>query len=289
MAASRAVAESMLNDEGVVVAGWSCLCSTLAMTICILSTGPVVAQQSRRVDKNRSSQRSVLQQIPLDQLTLPAAKKIRDVVSRPSIHRVVPGRTIACSKDLYLQMVENPEIVVNIWQLMGITDLKLNRTAPFIYQATDGAGTSSEVELVYGTPELHLFYAQGSYVGKLLRHRLEGRCVVIVTSEYTTLHDRPQVKHQVEVFVRLDDVAADVLARPLTPLIGKLIDYNFRQSSGFIEQVYQAAEKKQAGMGRLINRMTHVEPAVKAEFARLVEEVKKPPAVAGSDDTALRR
>ena len=150
-------------------------------------------------------------------------------------------------------------------------------------------GTSSNLELIYSTPELHIFYAEGSYAGKWLGQGLKGRCVVILRSDFFIERSRPRVKHQIEVFIRLEEVAADVLARTLKPLIGKLIQYNFEQSSGFIEQIHEVAENRQPGMDRMISRMTHVEPVVKDRFVRLLGEIRQPLSVADTEDPALRR
>ena len=91
------------------------------------------------------------------------------------------------------------------------------------------------------------------------------------------------------MFIRLDDVAADVLVRTLRPLVGKLIQYNFEQSSGFIEQIHEAAENRQPGMERMVSRMTHVEPAVKDRFVRLLGEIPRSLSVADTEDPGLRR
>jgi hypothetical protein len=261
----------------------------LVLVAGMLLATPLYGQQGLRAGKARITSAAVLERLPMDQLTLPARKKIQDVVSRPSLHRSAPARTITCSKDLYAHLVQHPEIVVNLWQLMGITELRLKRTGPFTYKATDGSGTSSTMELIFSTPELHIFYAEGSYAGKWLGRRLQGRCLVILTSEFSTEHARPQVKHRIEVFIRLDDVAADVLARTLKPLIGKLIQYNFEQSSGFIEQIHEAAENRQPGMERMVSRMTHVEPTVKDRFVHLLGEIPRPLSVVDTEDPALRR
>jgi hypothetical protein len=261
----------------------------LVLVAGILLATPLYGQQGLRIGKARATSAAVLERLPMDQLTLAARKKIQNVVSHPSLHKSVPARTITCNKDLYTHVVQHPEIVVNLWQLMGITELRLKRTEPFTYKATDGNGTLSNLELIYSTPELHLFYAEGSYAGKWLVRRLKGRCVVILTSEFSAERVRPQVKHRIEVFIRLDDVAADVLARTLKPLIGKLIQYNFEQSSGFIEQIYEAAENRKPGIESMIGRMTHVEPAVKERFVRLLGEIQRPLSVADTEDPALRR
>lgn len=273
----------------IAVPGRSNIGPLLVLLVAILVPHSLHAQQGPRVAKIETTLTAVLKRLPLEKLSQQAHTKIRDVVSRPSLHQELPVRTITCSKDLYVHMVQHPEIVVNIWQLMGITELRMQRTDPFIYKVTDGLGTSSTLELIYGTPELHLFYAEGSYVGKWLGHRLQGRCLVILSSEFTVDQGRPQVKHALEVFVRLDDVAADVLARTFKPLIGKLIQYNFEQSSGFIDQVYEVAENRRSGMDRMVSRMTHVEPMVKQRFVRLLEGVKEAPETADREQPVLRR
>ena len=175
-------------------------------------------------------------QIPLDMLAEPVRSKIQAVIERPTLYRRMPPQVFVCEPDLYLFLVRYPEVVVNMWQLMGITRVKLKRTGQFMFDAADGAGTTSRVELVYGTREQHLLLAEGFYDGPLVPRRVTGRCVLLFSSEYSqNEQQQAMVSHRLDVFVQIDNLGVEVIAKTLHPLIGK----NGRQQFCGINEVSQ--------------------------------------------------
>ena len=60
--------------------------------------------------------------------------------------RVVPGwaRTLLVVGLLYLFLVGHPDVVVNIWEVLGVTKLKLLQAVPDDFQVIDSVGTSDE-------------------------------------------------------------------------------------------------------------------------------------------------
>ena len=101
--------------------------------------------------------------------------------------RRMPINRVECDPELYRFLIRHPEVVVNIWQLMGITQVDIERKGPFTLTASDGVGTVTETELVYGTHDIHLIYCQGSYEGPLFPRRLTGRCVLLLKSDFEPL------------------------------------------------------------------------------------------------------
>ena len=73
-----------------------------------------------------------------------------NVISAPSLHRQLPVTVVQSDPDLYVFLVRHPEVVVNMWDILGITKVSINRTADYAFDARDGAGTACQVELVYG-------------------------------------------------------------------------------------------------------------------------------------------
>ncbi len=71
------------------------------------------------------------------------------VVQNPSLFRRVPVQVIDCDPNLYLFLVRHPEVVVNIWQVMGISRVTLEQTGPDSYKGDDAAGTTGTVRLCY--------------------------------------------------------------------------------------------------------------------------------------------
>jgi hypothetical protein len=203
----------------------------------------------------------------MSQLTDDAQQRIRGIVSRSSIYRQMPLTLIESDPDLYVFLVRHPEIVVNMWDLLGVTKVSIQRQGEFTFDAMDGAGTTCQIELVYGDRETHVLYAEGHYEGPLLRRLIRGRCILVLRSSYSETEDRTvQVTSRLDMFVRFDNVGAELIARSLHPLVGKSADHNFVESTRFIGQVSKAAENKSDKLLQFSKRLTKVDDTIRDQF-----------------------
>lgn len=222
---------------------------------------------------NAQNRDECIKAIPFDQMNDQVKAKVWRVVSKPSLYRRLPTQTIDCDPDLYVFLVRYPEVLVNIWQLMGVTKVQIKRTGARAFDASDGVGTATNVELVYGRPDLHVYYASGVYEGPLLRNRITGRCVIVLRSAFAKQGDRRRVTIHLDTFVDLDNIGAEILAKTLHPLIGKTADFNFTETAQFMGQVSRASETNGPGMERLAAKLTNIDPAVRKSFAEHTEVV----------------
>ena len=178
--------------------------------------------------------------------------KLWSVVNRPDIYRRLPVVSIECDPDLYLHMIRHPEVVVSIWHLMGITQVETERVAPYVGNAADGAGTRSRIELVYGTPKLHVFYGVGDYEGPLLKNRITGKCVMALKSDYYKGESgETLVQNRLDVFLTIDQRGIAMLAKTLHPLVGKAADHNFVETARFMGRLSKTAEENGRGVQQL--------------------------------------
>ena len=196
-------------------------------------------------------------------------QKLNPILRKPSIYRRLPVQVFNCDRDMYLFLLRYPEVIVNMWELMGATKVTLNRTGAYSFKATDGAGTDCKAELVYGTRNQHIYYAEGTYEGPILRNKIRGRCVLVVTTGYTNRAKRDLVSHRLDVFLQIDNIGAEILAKTLHPLVGKSADHNFAETTKFIGQVSQAATKNGPGLQRLSHRLKRVQPPIRDQFSRI--------------------
>jgi len=234
------------------------------------------AEEATRASTSRASRQEAMRQLPLRSLKEPLRTRVQQIVTDPTIYRRLPIEVIACDPDLYLFLVRYPEVVVNMWQLMGVTKAVIRRSGAYAYDALDGAGTVSQVELVYGTRDQHLFLAEGYYEGPLLPRRVTGRCVLLLTSGYSQdLQERDYISNRLDVFLQLDKVGIEIVAKTLHPLMGRTVDTNFSQSARFISQVSRVAETNGPGVQRLVSQLTKVQPEVRTQFAKIASSVNQ--------------
>jgi hypothetical protein len=212
--------------------------------------------------------------IPFDRMTDEAQGRLWRIVSQPSLYRRLPITRMQADPDLYLFLIRHPEVIVNMWDLMGVTKVRIRRNGEYTFDTSDGAGTNSQVELVYGDRETHVLLAEGTYDGPLFMRMIHGRCLLVLRTGYTRpLHGSTEVTHQLDMFLQLDNVGAELIAKTLHPLVGKTADHNFVEASRFLGQVSQAAESRPEGVQKLAGRLTKIEPAVRDRFSIIASEV----------------
>lgn len=243
---------------------------------------------SDEADTSPQARDDAIASIPFSEMTAESRRKLMMVCERPTLFRRLPQQSMACDPALYVFLIRNPEVVVNIWQLMGVASMAAERHGPYAWKGADGAGTVCDMELIYGTDQLHILYGDGYYEGSLLKKKVTGRCVMIMKTGYGQGPDRRSyVANRLDLFLQIDNLAADVVARTLSPWVGKVADANFHESCVFASKLSQTAEQNNPGVQRLAERLTKVDPIVRDEFAKVAAAV--PQRTTGRDATAVRR
>jgi hypothetical protein len=246
----------------------------IATAVGFLATSAAEAAPRGQAALDEESRKEAINSIPFDQLTEATQAKLWNVVSQPSIYRQLPVTVIESDPDMHVFLVRYPEVIVNMWQLMGVTKVQIKRTGDYTFQASDGAGTLCDVQLVYGDQNTHVYYAEGSYEGVLLRKLIRGSCVMVLKSDYSRTEDQEIfVTDRLDMFVQLDNVGAEILAKTLHPLVGKSADHNFTESTRFLSQVSQAAENRAAGLQQLAGRLNNIGEPVRDRFVQIATEV----------------
>lgn len=254
---------------GFLLATWVVGCSTL------FSVEHVQAEDPTKGTSSREARNDAIAGIPLDQLTSEQRNRVREVVSNVSIYRRLPTRVIRCDPELYHFTLENPEIMVNIWQLLGLEDVTLERTGDQSYQVEDGAGTLGKVEFLHRSHNTQVVYGEGIYDGPMFIKPVRGECVIVMKSGYVRETDgHYYITGRLDIFVRLDrGSTADILAKTFRPLVGMVADHNFTQTMAFIQSLSDAAEVNPHGMHRLADKLTGVPENTREEFIAMTARV----------------
>jgi hypothetical protein len=229
-----------------------------------------------QADTSPAARDEAINALPLAELTAETRRKLLAVCERPTIFRRLPQESVACDPALHTFLVRNPEVVVNIWQLMEVASMTAQRQGPFLWKGNDGAGTTCDVELVYGASDLHVIYSDGFYEGSLLKNKITGRCVILLRSGVAVGQDRrPYLANRLDLFLQIDNLAADAVARTLSPWVGKVADANFHESCVFAAKLSQTAEQNGPGVQKLADKLTKVEPPVREEFSRVTAAIQQ--------------
>jgi len=278
------------NDSHRALSRRSLLAGGCGTVAALLAPAYTRASPNTEPDSSQQAREDAVQSLPLNELTGETRRKLMAVCERPTMFRRLPQQTITCDPTLHVFLVRNPEVVVNIWQLMKVANMTADRQGPFLWKGSDGAGTVCDVELVYGTDDLHIIYSDGFYEGSLLRNKVNGRCVMCLRSGYAQGPDRrPYVANRLDLFLQIDNLAADAVTRTLSPWVGKVADANFRESCVFASKLSQTAEQNSDGVQRLADRLTNVQPPVREEFSRITATVPERVAAISNGGSVQRR
>ncbi|MGQ9576776.1 MAG: hypothetical protein ACUVUC_15825 [Thermoguttaceae bacterium] len=228
----------------------------------------------QRASSSRAARQSAIQSIPLPRLSREAKAKASWVLANASIFRRLPVSVIPCDPDMYLFLVQHPDVVVNIWEVLGFTHLSMQQTGPDTYKVTDDIGTAGTLEFLYRSHETHVLYVEGTYSGPMFGHAIRARGLMVLKSGYVRETDgRYYVTNRLDAFMHVEPGGVEFLTKTFLPLVGKVADNNFVQTAGFVASVSRTAEINRSGMQRLAARLTKVDPEVRRGFAELVDRV----------------
>lgn len=248
--------------------------ATIALTVWLalpaLLNGQVTESGAASGTSNHNYRQRAATRIPYQQLSPTVAREVSNVVSGATIYRQLPITTIQSDPDIYLFLLRYPEAIISTWRLMGVSEMSAVRMAPFRLQAADGAGTTTNAELIYGDPNLNIYYAEGEYEGPLLFSKVTGKCVIIVESDYRRGADgEVHVTSRLNVFLKIDNIAASIIARTIHPLVGTTADHNFVETLKFIEKLSQTSARNGPGVQRMAARLESLRPEVTSRYMEI--------------------
>jgi hypothetical protein len=172
----------------------------------------------------------------------------------------------------------HPEVVVDIWRVLGISKVALDPTAPGQWRMSDGWGTEGTLRLLHhertaegGTMVL---LGQGGYTGSLSPQPLSGSCLLLVRYRPTGAAADGTARHamQVDAFLDADGVGLEIVTRTLQPLIVRSSASNLHEICQFMASLSAAAAENPEGVARLSGRLTNIDPADRQTFAALARD-----------------
>ena len=244
-----------------------------------LPSHPAQAQLFGQPDPNRATtsraaRENAIQLIPFEKLTPDGRARATWILSHTSVFRRMPIRLIQCDAELYLFMVRHPDVVVNIWEVMGISHITMRQVAADKYQVNDDIGTVGGLEVLYRSDDTHVFYADGTYKGSLFNQEIRGRGLLILKTGYVREPDgRTYITSRLDAFMNIEPGTVEFLTKTFQPAVGRVADGNFTQTASFIACLQKTVEVNNRGVQRLAGKLTKIAPEVRQQFAELSDRV----------------
>ncbi len=231
---------------------------------------------------DRALRKEAITNIPWQSLSDSDEKLVKHVVSKPTLYRCLPTRLVDCDPQLYDLLLDHPELVVDVWSVMGISKLSVEKVSPRLYHMTDSTGTVGKVRVLHtdqpvstseGKVSRLLIYAEGVYEAPPMPRPIQANCVLILKSTANTeANGRTYIQAELDSFIRLDRTGAELILKAINPLVSRTADHNFVETMRFVSLFSRTAETNPDGMERLASHLTKVEEPVRQEFVTVCHQ-----------------
>ncbi len=265
-------------SAGVHRAGWSILAVLVLVALVSSAAAGELKRQPRgspfEASTSDESRRNALSAIPYRQLEPQQRGKVDQVLTNVSVFRRMPIRLVECDPELYLFLLRHPDVIVNIWEVLGITQLQVRQGSDGRFRVADNAGVQGTLEILHQSRETQLAYAEGAYEGPLSIRPAKGKALILMRSGYVQENDgRWYITTRMDCFLNIEPGATELITKVLQPVVGNVADNNFIQTVGFLGSLSRTAEANHHGVQRLASRLQHVQPELRQELSKMAERI----------------
>ena len=229
-----------------------------------------------QASSSEETRQRAIRSIPFEMLDEQGRAKVNSVLANVSLFRRMPVRVIDCDPDLYLFLVRHPDVVTNIWQVMGLSRLDARQAAPNLFRLSDNAGTRGLAEFLCQGHDVHVAYVEGWYQGPLSPRPARGRCLLVLRNGYLREVDgRYYITARLDAFVNVESGAAELLTKVFSTLLAKVADGNFTQTLAFVASLSHHAEMNAPSVQRLSRKLEKVRPEDRQQLSLLAERISR--------------
>lgn len=231
---------------------------------------PLTVDTLARGSSSRSTLRDALNRLPLDDLSAEQRSRVDEVLKNRSMFRRLPTFSVDANEEVYNHLTHNPESVVGIWRVLGISKFTLDQTGPTRWYGDAGDGSTGTIDVLTRSPNRHLLLCSGQYKSPLLARPIEATAVMHLQSRYQQGDDlQPKVVHSLDLFVMFPSHTIDTVARVIAPVSHMIADRNFRELSLFVRFMNVAMERQPGWVEQTIQRIDGITREQRLELMKV--------------------
>jgi hypothetical protein len=256
-----------------------------ALFALLLSSYSAAAASAGRAGESSSATTSskarieAIRGIPLQQIAPEYRRQVKHVLDDTSLYRRLPTMTVDCHPPMFTYVAKNPDVLVQIWRQLGISNVDLVRVGDDTFRLTDSVGTVGRLVIVEQNCDQNaqnrlVLYAEGAFEGKPFKRPVRAQCVLLLRSgSVEETNGRHYVATRLDTFLRIDRASVELFAKAVHPLVGRMADRNFSDTINFISNMSQAAETRPLTIERLANRLTQVSETQKLQLVQITQDM----------------
>jgi hypothetical protein len=247
-------------------------CAAVFTAICLVTP---YANADGVATSGRAARSEAMRAIPWQQIAPQYRRAAQEVVKDASLYRRLPTRVIDCDPDVFTFLLQHPEVVIDVWRVMGISQVSLEKLPNGAYRGSDSAGTVGTVRFIHNNwgkdaENLAVVYADGSYDGKPFVKPLKAKSVIVLRSgSVQETNGRHYITVRIDSFLKIEQMGVELVAKTVQPWISQTADRNFIETLTFVSNFSRTAEKNPQGMKRLATRLNAVDEPIRDELVAL--------------------
>jgi hypothetical protein len=251
------------------------LCVSIACHCGASAIHSTVRAASGEPTSSRTARDEAVRAIPWRALAQNDRRTAQIIVKNASFYRRLPTRVIDCDPEMFNFLLQHPEVVIDVWRVMGISQVKLEKLSDGTYRGTDGAGTTGMVRFLssnwgQSAQNVAVVYADGKYEGKPFIVPLKAQSILLLrTGAVQETNGRHYVTVRIDSFVRIEQLGVELIAKTVQPWISKTADHNLIETLSFLSNFSRTAERNPQGMQRLAARLASVDEPTRNELVTL--------------------
>ncbi|MCC7476413.1 MAG: hypothetical protein IT425_13545 [Pirellulales bacterium] len=224
---------------------------------------------------SRAARAEAVRRIPWQQMSPSARQTTQQILNNASIFRRLPRRVIDCEPELFTFLMQHPEVVIDVWRIMGITQVSLEKRGNGAYLGTDGAGTNGTVQFLFSNwgpnaNNVAVVQAAGAYTGPPFVVPLKAKSIMVARSHaLRETNGRYYITVEIDSFVEVEQLGVEIIAKTVQPWINKTADLNTIETLTFVSNFSRTAEKNPQGMQRLASRLGGVDETTRKQLIAL--------------------
>ncbi|HWE38929.1 MAG TPA: hypothetical protein VG406_20440 [Isosphaeraceae bacterium] len=216
------------------------------------------------------------QVVPLDKVAPQHRASLAEVISEPTFHRRGAPESFPCHPRLYLTLVNEPILTLALWKDLSPSPVKLQQVGPTRFQGTNDGGAKANGEFVYRSPKLNVVLADFDTAGPRGNLHLAGRVVLVLrTSYFREPAGDYWVRHELEVFVKVDTKGLRTLARTARPVIEKYMEEQVQEGGWFISLMARLVATYPNWAIQVGNGQDQLPPQTRQTFRELVLQARR--------------
>jgi hypothetical protein len=237
----------------------------LALLALLLLATPARAGESSEASTSEATQAESRRSIPLAKIDPQFRPAVAAVIADPTIFRRMPTSVVDCRPELFTFLAQNPEVMVEIWRHLGVSQVTLTRIDERTCKISDGAGTTGTIIVVEQTCEEGaqnriVMLASGSFEGKPFQQPISAQCVLVLTSgSKEETNGRRYVAARMDAFIKLDRMSLALVAKAVHPFVGQTADRNFTDTMLFVSNLSYTAEKRPEAIEQVATDMKNLD------------------------------